>query len=132
MCSSGSRDGSVLCVVEEPDDIALIERSGGYNGRYHALMSQLSPMRGSGPENMRVDSLVERVKSENITEVILALSTDMEGDATAGYIVEKLRGLSVRVSRLPMGLPAGSGIMYSDPVTIGKAIKGRIAESGGG
>jgi recombination protein RecR len=125
LCVDTSRDGSVICVVEEPSDIVSLEKSGGYHGRYHALMGKLSPMKGDGLGDIRVKSLVERIVREGITEVILALSTDVEGDSTASYIEEMLRGKPVNVSRLAFGLPAGSGITYSDPVTLGRAISGR-------
>jgi recombination protein RecR len=125
LCVDTSRDGSVICVVEEPSDIVSLEKSGGYHGRYHALMGKLSPMKGDGLGDIRVKSLVGRIDREGITEVILALSTDVEGDSTASYIEEMLRGKPVNVSRLAFGLPAGSGITYSDPVTLARAIKGR-------
>jgi len=125
LCTDAGRDGSLLCVVEDPNDIVMIERSGSYRGRYHALMGKISPMRGNGPENLRVELLLERVEREGFTEVILALSTDVEGDSTAGFIDELLGDKNVKVSRLAFGLPAGSGIMYSDPVTLAKAMEGR-------
>lgn len=125
LCTGAGRDGSVLCIVEEPDDIGVIENSGGFRGRYHALMGKLSPIKGRGPEDLRIRSLVERVKAEDIKEVVLALSTDVEGDSTAHFIAEVLEGKGVKVSRLAFGLPAGSGIRYSDPVTLARAIKGR-------
>jgi len=118
----------VICVVEEPDDIASIEASGGYNGKYHALMGRISPMKGDGPEDLRVKSLIKRIDEEKIDEVILALSTDVEGDSTASYIQELLKEKKVQITRLAYGLPAGSGVMYSDPVTLAKAIKGRTKE----
>jgi len=125
LCTSHGRDSAIICVVEEPDDITVIEHSGGFRGRYHALMGKLSPTKGKGPEDLRIRSLVDRIKSEGITEVVLALSTDVEGDSTAHFIAEVLEGRGVKVSRLAFGLPAGSGIRYSDPVTLARAIKGR-------
>ena len=125
LCTSAGRDGSMLCVVEEPDDINVIENSGGFRGRYHALMGKLSPIKGTGPEDLRIRALVDRIKDENIKEVVLALSTDVEGDSTAHFIAEVLDGKGVKVSRLAFGMPAGSGIRYSDPVTLARAIKGR-------
>ena len=105
--------------------ILVIERSGGFEGRYHALMGKLSPMRGEGPGDLRIEALLRRIGKEEIKEVILALSTDVEGDATAAFLAERLRATGVRVSRLAYGMPAGSGVAYSDPVTLGRAIKGR-------
>lgn len=127
LCVSDSRDDTVLCVVEEPADIFSIERSGGFNGRYHALMGKLSPSKQTGPSELRLRALAERVAQGKVAEVLLALSTDMEGDATAGYIGELLRPLGVRVTRLAFGLPADSGVGYSDPLTLKRAISGRIA-----
>jgi recombination protein RecR len=127
LCTSATRDDAVLCVVEEPADIYSIERSGGFNGRYHALMGKLSPSRQSGPSELRLGALAERVARGGVKEVLLALSTDMEGDTTAGYIGELLRPSGVRVTRLAFGLPADSGVGYSDPLTLKRAISGRIA-----
>lgn len=128
LCTDPHRDDGLLCVVEEPDDIALIEKCGEFVGRYHALMGKVSPMKGEGPGDLRVRALLARVEQEAPREVILALSTDVEGDATAAFLAEQLRVRGVRVSRLAFGLPSGSGIAYSDPVTLARAIKGRQAE----
>jgi recombination protein RecR len=127
LCADASRDDAVLCVVEEPSDIFAIERSGGFRGRYHALMGKLSPARQTGPSELRLRALAERAGRGGVTEVLLALSTDMEGDATAGYIGELLKPLGVRVTRLAFGLPADSGVGYSDPLTLKRAINGRIS-----
>ncbi|MDD4102629.1 MAG: recombination mediator RecR [Kiritimatiellae bacterium] len=126
LCSDASRDGAMLCVVEEPSDIFAIERSGGFRGRYHALLGKLSPARQMGPGDLRLQALADRLARGGISEVVLALSTDMEGDATAGYIGEMLKGSGVRVTRLAFGLPADSGVGYSDPLTLKRAISGRI------
>ena len=127
LCAGATRDDALLCVVEEPSDIFAIERSGGFNGRYHALMGKLSPARQTGPSDLRLRALAERVARGQVKEVLLALSTDMEGDATAGYIGEILKASGVRVTRLAFGLPADSGVGYSDPLTLKRAISGRIA-----
>ena len=127
LCSDATRDDSVLCVVEEPSDIFAIERSGGFRGRYHALMGKLSPARQTGPSELRLRALAERAGRGGVAEVLLALSTDMEGDATAGFIGELLKPLGVRVTRLAFGLPADSGVGYSDPLTLKRAINGRIS-----
>lgn len=127
LCSDVSRDGTLLCVVEEPSDIFAIERSGGFRGRYHALLGKLSPARQTGPGELRLKALADRVTvGGEVREVLLALSTDMEGDATAGYIGEMLKGSGVRVTRLAFGLPADSGVGYSDPLTLKRAINGRL------
>lgn len=125
LCTRAGRDDTLLCVVEDPADIITIERAGGYQGRYHALMGTLSPARRRGPDDLRIRALIERVRSEGIREVILALNTDVEGDATAAFLGEALRDEPVAITRLAFGLPAGSGIRYADPVTIDRAMKGR-------
>jgi recombination protein RecR len=127
LCTAPGREAGVLCVVEDPSDIVLVERSGGYHGRYHALMGKLSPMRGEGFRSLRVVELVARVEREGFREVILATSTDVEGDATASYVADRLKGRGVTVTRVALGLPARSGIAYADPVTIQRAIAGRRA-----
>lgn len=125
LCDSPARDSSVLCVVEDPSDILLIERSGGYRGRYHALMGKLSPMKGEGVRDLRIQRLVQRVEQEHFAEVLLALGTDVEGDSTAAFLADALRPLGVRISRIARGLPSGSGIVYADPLTLSRAIEGR-------
>jgi len=131
LCTATGRDDTLLCVVEEPSDIILMERSGGYHGRYHVLMGKLSPAKGDGPADLALEPLVKRLKAGRFEEVILALSTDMEGDATAAWLTECLKGLPVKVSRLASGLPAGSGLAYSDPVTLARAVRGRVVEQEG-
>ncbi|OGV61343.1 MAG: recombination protein RecR [Lentisphaerae bacterium RIFOXYC12_FULL_60_16] len=126
LCTDPDRDTRVLCVVEDPSDILALERSGGFRGRYHALMGRLSPMKGDGPRELRLKALTERIRSGDVNEVILALSTDVEGDSTAAWITEQLQGMPVRITRLATGLPAGSGVAYSDPVTLARAFRGRV------
>ncbi len=127
-CTDETRESRVLCVVEEPADILPIEASGAFRGRYHALGGKLSPARRMGPEKLRLRELVERVKAEDVREVLLALSTDMDGDATAGYVAELLKGTDVSLTRLAFGLPVDSGIAYSDPLTLKRAIANRVAQ----
>lgn len=126
-CTDATRETAALCVVEEPADIVTVEASGGFRGRYHVLGGKLSPARRVGPEKLRLAELKERIRTEGLKEVLLALSTDMEGDATAGFIGETLRGwptaeAPVKVTRLAFGLPADSGVAYSDPLTLRRAI----------
>lgn len=128
MCTDATRDGSAVCVVEEPADILSIEASGAFRGRYHTLGGKLSPARRMGPERLRIAELVDRVVREGFSEVLLALSTDMEGDATAGYVAEMLRGTGAVVTRLAFGLPADSGVAYSDPLTLRRAVSNRIPQ----
>ncbi len=125
LCTRDDRDDTVLCVVEDPADIHTLEASGAFKGRYHALMGKLSPGRQTGVSELRISALIQRVATEGVREVLLALSTDLEGDATAGYIAERLQDMDVRVTRLAFGLPCGSGIAYADALTLRRAITGR-------
>ncbi|MBM4163678.1 MAG: recombination protein RecR [Lentisphaerae bacterium] len=125
LCTGSGRDPEILCVVEEPGDILAIERSGGFRGRYHALLGKLSPARMTGPAELRIQALLDRVQTGGVREVVLALSTDLDGDTTAGYLAERLRARGVRVTRLAFGLPADSGVGYSDPLTLKRALGGR-------
>ena len=125
-CTDQMRDSKILCVVEEPADISSIESTGAFRGRYHSLGGKLAPARHMGPEKLRFAQLVDRVVGEGVEEVLLAISTDMDGDATAGYVAEILRGTGAKVTRLAFGLPADSGIAYSDPLTLRRAIGGRM------
>lgn len=132
LCTDPSRDGSVVCVVEEPADIVTIEASGAFRGRYHALGGKLSPVHHLGPDKLRVAELKDRIAKEDLKEVLLAVSTDMEGDATAGYLAEALKAwpsaaAPVKVTRLAFGLPADSGVAYSDPLTLKRAIAARLS-----
>jgi recombination protein RecR len=125
LCIKPRRDAQILCVVESPGDIMKIEQSGGFAGRYHALMGKLSPIHGTGVADLRVDKLLHRLSDESITEVLLALGTDVESDATVNYLKETLSTRKVKVSRIAFGLPAGSAIEYSDASTLARAIDGR-------
>lgn len=125
-CTDATREGEIVCVVEEAADIVQIEASGAFRGRYHALGGKLVPARRQGPEKLRLAELKDRVVREGVREVLLALSTDMDGDATAGYIAELLHDTGVKVTRLAFGLPADSGVAYSDPLTLRRAIRGRM------
>lgn len=125
LCTDPRRDATVLCVVEEPADIFAMERSGAFRGRYHALMGRLSPARGEGVRQLRVTQLVERVRAEGIAEVVIALNSDVESDATASYLQEVLGTLPVRVTRLARGMPTGSGLAYLDAITLASALKNR-------
>ncbi len=125
ICTDPARATGVLCVVEEASDIASLEAAGAFKGRYHALGGKLSPAHRMGPERLRLAELAGRVASEGVREVLLALSTDMDGDATALYIAGMLKQSGVQVTRLAFGLPADSGIAYSDPLTLRRAVIGR-------
>ena len=127
LCTDATRDGAVLCVVEDPSDIVPIEASGAFRGRYHVLGGKLSPVRKVGPDSLRLRELGERIATENVEEVLLAVSTDMEGDATAGYLAELLAQSGVKMTRLAFGLPADSGVSYADPLTLRRAINSRTS-----
>lgn len=125
LCTDTRRENSLLCVVEDPADIMLIEKAGAFRGRYHALMGRLSPMRGEGPANIRFDALLARIKAEGFQEVILALNADMESDATCAFLKESLAGQNVKVTQLARGLPTGSGVSYADRGTLTRALEHR-------
>lgn len=126
ICADERRSAGQICVVENVPDLAAIERSGAYRGRYHVLHGKLSPIRGVGPENLNLAPLLERLSSGEITELILALSNDVEGEATCHYLTDRLPGGgSVKVTRIGFGLPSGGGVLYADPVTLKSALEGR-------
>jgi recombination protein RecR len=125
ICASGERDGSLLCVVEEPLDVLALERASGFSGRYHVLHGVLSPIEGIGPDDLKIKELLARVRSGEVREVILATNPSMEGDATAMYLRQQLLPLEVRVTRLARGLPVGGDLEYADPSTLLRALSGR-------
>jgi recombination protein RecR len=124
-CSNPTRNQRLVCVVEEPTNIAAIEKTGHYNGVYHVLHGALSPLHGVGPDQLRIASLERRVASGSIDELILATNPTVEGEATATYISGLLRPSGIRITRIATGVPAGSDIEYADEVTMQKAIEGR-------
>ncbi|MFT5496968.1 MAG: recombination protein RecR [Kiritimatiellia bacterium] len=125
LCSDASRDNTLLCIVEEPGDIQLVESSGGFKGRYFCLQGKLSPMQGETVGSQRLLQLKDRMQRWGTKEVILAMNGDVESDATAQYLHEILSDAGVQVTRLASGIPAGSGLGYTDPITLSRAIKGR-------
>jgi recombination protein RecR len=122
-CSDPRRDGAVLCVVEGPLDIIALEKSGSFRGKYHVLGGKISPLNGVEPEDLRIDQLEARLAG--VAEVIVALGTDVEGDATSFYLAKRLGGKGVKISRIAHGLPAGSGLEFADEVTLSHALEGR-------
>jgi recombination protein RecR len=124
-CRDPNRDPKVLCVVEEAHNIAGIETTRQFNGRYHVLHGALSPLRGIGPEQLKIKSLVERIGTGEVQEVIAATNPTVEGEATAVYLARLLKPLGVKVTRIGMGIPVGSDIEFADEVTMWKAIEGR-------
>jgi recombination protein RecR len=127
VCSNPRRDPTQLCVVEEALDVLAIERSGEFTGLYHVLEGAISPIDGVGPEQLRVTELVERVRGGEVREVVVATDPDVEGEATAYYLAERLSPLGVTVTRLAHGLPAGSDLQYADELTVARAFSGRRA-----
>jgi recombination protein RecR len=124
-CSDSNRDPRVVCVVEEPHNIVGIETTRQFEGRYHVLHGALSPLRGMGPESLRIKSLVERIGRGEIEEIIVATNPTVEGEATAVYLARLLKPLGVKVTRIAMGVPVGSDLEFADEVTISKAMEGR-------
>ncbi len=124
-CRDPNRDSRVVCVVEEPHNIIGIETTREFNGRYHVLHGALSPLRGIGPESLKIKGLVERIGQGGIEEEIVATNPTVEGEATAVYLARLLKPLGVKVSRIAMGIPVGSDLEFADEVTISKAMEGR-------
>ncbi|MBM4117701.1 recombination protein RecR [bacterium] len=126
ICADPGRRAGVLCVVEQPVEVMSLERAGVYRGRYHVLGGVISPLDGVHPEDLSVEALVERIAREEIRELVLALSGGVEGETTALYLVERLRGLPLRLTRLARGLPVGVSLEYTDEATLQRAFEGRV------
>ena len=124
-CTAVDRDHSLICVVEDPQNVTAIEKTRGFKGVYHVLMGTLSPLHGVGPDDLKIKSLLERVAPGSIAEVILATNPTVEGEATAIYLTRLLKPLGVRVSRIAMGVPVGSDLEFADEITMSKAMEGR-------
>jgi recombination protein RecR len=125
ICRDESRDRTTLCVVEEPKDVATIEKASVIKGRYHVLGGAISPLDGIGPEDLRTQELLDRVERDHVTEVIIATNPNLEGNATAMYVAALLKPAGVRVTRLASGLPVGGDLEYADEVTLSQALEGR-------
>jgi recombination protein RecR len=125
ICSGEERDRTVICVVEEPLDILAIDRTGSYKGLYHVLHGAISPMDGIGPEELKIAELLNRLRSGQVTEIILATNPNLEGEATSMYLSRLLAPLGIRVTRLARGLPVGGDLEYADDVTLTRALEGR-------
>ena len=125
MCGDDSRDHRVICVVEEPQNVNVVDRSGGFKGVFHVLMGAISPLQGVGPDDLKIKGLLARIGVDGVDEVILATNPNVEGEATAIYLARLLKPLGVRVTRIATGIPVGSDIDYADDLTVGKAMDGR-------
>ena len=124
-CTSATRDQRLICVVEEPQNVAVIEKTREFRGLYHVLMGALSPLQGVGPDDLKIKGLLARVANGGVEEVILATNPHVEGEATAIYLAKLLKPLGIRVTRIAMGVPVGSDLEYADEVTMSRAMEGR-------
>jgi recombination protein RecR len=124
LCADDRRDAASICVVERPVDVFSLEKAGVFHGKYHVLGGKISPLNGVEPEDLRIAALESRLDG-GVKEIILALSTDVEGDATSFYLAKRLAGRGAKISRLAYGLPAGSGLEFADEITLGRALEGR-------
>lgn len=127
ICMNQTRNKSILCVVERPNDVTSIEKTGSFNGVYHVLLGSIAPLDGKGPAELKIDSLMQRIKNEHIEEVIIATDSDTEGETTALYLSKLIKPLEVRLSRIGLGLPVGSNLEYADSATLSKALESRRA-----
>lgn len=125
VCGNAGRDHSVVCVVEQPQDVMAMERSRGYNGVYHVLHGVLSPLDGIGPDNLRVKELLRRLQGDTVREVIIATNSDVEGEATAAYLAQLLKPVGIVISRIAHGLPVGGDLEYADELTLSRALENR-------
>ena len=125
ICDDARRDGALICLVERAVDILSIEKSGTFRGKFHVLGGRISPLDGVEPEDLRIADLEKRLTHEPIREVVIALSTDVEGDATSYYLAKRLARSGLKISRIAYGLPAGSGLEYADELTLSRALEGR-------
>ncbi len=125
VCTSSVRDARIICVVEEPQNVSIVEKTGGFKGKYHVLMGTLSPLHGVGPDDLKIKGLVERVGVGDVEEVILATNPTVEGEATALYLARLLKPLGTRITRIARGIPVGSDLEYADEFTMSRAMEGR-------
>jgi len=125
LCTDPRRDAALLCVVERPVDIISLEKSGTFRGKYHVLGGKISPLGGVEPEDLRIGELEKRLGQEPIREVVIALGTDVEGDATSFYLAKRLAREGLKITRIAHGLPAGTGLEFADELTLSRALEGR-------
>ena len=125
ICQDNSRQKDTVCVVEEPNDVLAIEKAGNFKGTYHVLLGVISPLEGKGPSDLKIDGLIERIKQNNIKEVIIATDADTEGETTALYLTRLLKPLGAKLTRIGMGIPMGSNLEYADSLTLSKSLESR-------
>lgn len=125
LCTDGERNAKLICVVEEPADLLAVERAGAFRGRYHVLHGTIAPLDGVGPDDLKIQPLLVRIRDQDIQEVIVATNPTVEGEATAIYLAKLLKPLGVRVTRIANGIPVGGDLEYTDMMTVGRAIDGR-------
>ena len=125
LCTDDRRDATILCVVETAVDVINVDKSGAFNGRFHVLGGKISPLNGVEPEDLRIAELHQRVEQGGVREIIVALGTDVEGDATSNYLAQRLSAKGAKVTRIAHGLPAGSGLEFADELTLSHALEGR-------
>jgi recombination protein RecR len=125
ICRDAARDRQQICVVEEPQNVNVVEKTGGYRGTYHVLMGAISPLAGVGPDDLKIKGLLERIGGGEASEIILATNPTVEGEATAIYLARLIKPLGVRVTRIAMGIPVGSDLEYADDLTMTRALEGR-------
>lgn len=125
ICNDAARKKNIVCVVENPSDVTAIEKAGNFDGVYHVLMGSISPLDGIGPSDLKIDTLLNRIKGEHISEVIIATDADTEGETTALYLSKIIKPLGVKLSRIGLGLPVGSNLEYADSATLTKALQSR-------
>jgi len=127
ICQDSRRQRDIICIVEKPSDVTVIEKAGNFNGLYHVLMGSISPLEGKGPSDLKIEGLLSRIKQDNIKEVIIATDADTEGETTAIYLAKLIKPLGVNLSRIGLGLPVGSNLEYADSSTLSKALESRRA-----
>jgi recombination protein RecR len=125
ICQDSRRQKDIICIVEKPSDVTAIEKSGSFHGLYHVLLGSISPLEGRGPGDLMIESLIERIKADNIKEVIIATDADTEGETTAIYLAKILKAQGANISRIGLGLPVGSNLEYADSTTLSKALESR-------
>jgi recombination protein RecR len=125
ICQDSRRQKDIVCIVEKPSDVTAIEKAGNFSGVYHVLLGSISPLEGKGPTDLKIDSLIERIKQNNIKEVIIATDADTDGEITALYLVKLIKPLGVKLTRIGLGIPMGSNLEYADSATLTKALESR-------